>query len=359
VASPWTINNLFFGHYVPMGKNHLRRPMATLLIALAAILALVAPVNLATSAAAPADPNAAAAQVEPAVARIDTELDYQQAIGNGAGIVIDPGGQVLTNFHVVSGADRITATVGGRSYPAELVGYDRGRDIAVLQLLGAAGLPTAPIGNSAQLVEGEPVVSLGNAQGTNAPLTRHVGTVTGFGRTVQAEDTLTGSTDELTGLIEFAAPVVAGDSGGPVVTGAGQVVGMTTAASVNFRFGPGGEGFAIPINEAMSVAGQIRSRTPSDSVHIGPPVLLGVGVRTAAQDGSGVPVAEVLRGGPAQQAGVMDGDVLTMLDGTPLDSPTTLTYVLDRHYPGDVLDLTWIDASGQQRTGKVTLTPTV
>jgi S1-C subfamily serine protease len=92
-------------------------------------------------------------------------------------------------------------------------------------------------------------------------------------------------------------------------------------------------------------------------VHIGPPVLLGVGVRTAPTNGPGVLVADVLRGGPADQAGLRGGDVLTTLDGTPLDSATTLTYVLDRHYPGDVVDLTWIDASGQERTGKVALTP--
>ncbi|KUI05649.1 S1C family serine protease [Mycobacterium sp. IS-3022] len=337
-----------------MGKIPVRRPFAALLIALAAVLAMVVPVIPAT--AAPADPIAAAAQVEPAVVRIDTEIDYQGAIGNGAGFVLDPGGQVLTNFHVVSGADRITASVGGRSYPAELVGYNRRRDIAVLQLIGANGLPVAPIGDSAQLVPGEPVVALGNANGSNGPLTREVGQVTGFGRTVNAEDTLTGSKDELAGLFEFAAPVVAGDSGGPVVNSAGQVVGITTAASVNYRFGPGGEGYAIPINDAMPVANQIRSRAPSAEVHIGPPVLLGVGVRSA-QRGPGVQIAEVLRGGPADRAGLLAGDVLVVLDGTPLDSATTLTYVLDRHYPGDVIDLTWIDRSGQERTGKATLTP--
>jgi serine protease Do len=340
-----------------MGTFQMRRPLAALLTALAAVLALVAPVHPATSTAAPGDPVAAASQVEPAVARIDTELHYQQAIGNGAGIVLDPGGQVLTNFHVVAGADRITATVAGRSHPAELIGYDRRHDIAVLQVLGGGGLPAAVIGDSASLVEGEPVVALGNAQGSSSPLTREVGTVTGFGRTVNAEDTLTGSKDELNGLIEIAAPVVAGDSGGPVVNGAGQVVGLTTAASVNFRMGPGGKGFAIPINDAMATANQIRSGAPSDSVHIGPPVLIGVGVRTAPQRGPGVLVAEVLRGGPAEQAGLMSGDILTALDGTPLDSATTLTYALDRHYPGDVIDLTWIDGSGQQRTGKATLTP--
>jgi serine protease Do len=343
------------GHYGHMGKSHLRRSWATLLIALAAIVALVAPLHPAPAVAAPVDPVAAAAQVEPAVVRIDTEIDYQGAIGVGTGIVLDPNGQVLTNFHVVQGADRIHATVAGRSFPAELVGYDRGHDVAVLQLLGAGGLPVAPIGDSAQLAEGEPVVALGNARGSDSPLTREVGNVTGFGRTVNAEDALTGSSDELTGLIEFAAPVRAGDSGGPLVNSAGQVVGITTAASVNFRLGPGGEGFAIPINDAMGVAGQIRARVPSDSVHIGPPVLLGVGVRTASRRDPGVLIADVLRGGPAEQAGLVSGDILTMLDGTPLDSATTLTYVLDRHYPGDVIDLVWIDAGGQERTGKATL----
>ena len=338
-----------------MGKYHPRRRLSVCLIALAAVLALVAPMYPATSAAAPADPLAAAAQVEPAVARIDTVVEYQGAIGVGTGIVLDPGGQVLTNFHVVQGADTIDVTAGGRPFGADLVGYDRRHDIAVLQLRGAGGLPTAPIGDSGQLAVGDPVVALGNARGSGGPLTREVGTVTTFGRTVNAEDALTGSSDELTDLIEFEAPVRAGDSGGPLVNGAGQVVGLTTAASVNFRMGPGGEGFAIPINQAIAVANQIRSGVPSDSVHIGPPTLLGVGVSTAQRDVPGVIVREALRGGPAEQAGLVGGDVITTLDGTPLDSATTLTYVLDRHYSGDVIDLTWIDASGQERTGKATL----
>src|SRR6185295_1834101 len=158
------------------------------------------------------------------------------------------------------------------------------------------------------LVPGEPVVALGNAMGSDAPLTREVGTVTGFGRTVDAEDELTGTSDELTGLIEFAAPVRAGDSGGPVVNGAGQVVGITTAASVNFRMGPGGKGFAIPINDAMGVVGQIRSGARSGSVHIGPPVLLGVGVSTQQRSGPGISVRDVMRGGAADQAGLRPGD---------------------------------------------------
>jgi serine protease Do len=325
-----------------------------LLIALVAVLALITP---ATASAAPADTAAAAAAVEPSVVQITTKIDYQQAIGTGTGMVIDPGGVVLTNYHVVAGANTVTGTVGGRDYPADLVGYDRKHDIAVLQLRGAGGLPTAPIGDSGQVVVGEPTVGLGNASGVGAPLTHETGPVSALNQTVNAEDSLTGSSEEVNGLIEVSAPVRPGDSGGPLVNSAGQVIGIVTAASLTFQMGPAGKGFAIPINDAMAVAGQIRSGAPSGTVHIGPPVLLGVGVSTQPRTRAGIIVRDVMRGGPADQAGIAIGDVITALDGTSMDSATTLTYVLDRHYPGDVVDLTWIDRSGQERTGKAALVP--
>jgi serine protease Do len=325
-----------------------------LLIVFAAVLALVAP---AMAVAAPADTEAAAAAVAPAVVQITTRIDYQQAIGTGTGTVIDPGGVVLTNYHVVAGANTITGTVGGRDYPADLVGYDRKHDIAVLQLRGAGGLPTAPIGDSGQIAVGEPTVGLGNARGVGAPLTHETGPVTALDRTVDAQDSLTGSSEEVNGLIEVAADVRPGDSGGPLVNSAGQVIGVVTAATVTYQMGPGGEGFAIPINDAMAVAGQIRSGAPSATVHIGQPVLLGVGVGTQPRRAPGIIVRDVMVGGPAAQAGVAIGDVITVLDGSPVDTATTLTYVLDRHYPGDVIEVTWIDRSGQQRTGKATLVP--
>jgi S1-C subfamily serine protease len=181
--------------------------------------------------------------------------------------------------------------------------------------------------------------------------------VSALNQTVNAEDSLTGSSEEVNGLIEVAAPVRPGDSGGPLVNSAGQVIGVVTAASVNFQMGPAGKGFAIPINDAMAVAGQIRSGAPSGTVHIGPPALLGVGVSTQPRNGPGIIVRDVMRGGPADQAGIAIGDAITVLDGTSLDSATTLTYVLDRHYPSDVVDLTWIDRSGQERTGKGALVP--
>ncbi|WP_123028391.1 S1C family serine protease [Mycolicibacterium stellerae] len=335
-----------------MPRLHLYR----LLIALAAVMALVAPVRPAIASAAPLD--TAISAVEPAVVQIDTTIDYQHAIGAGTGFLLNPNGEVLTNFHVVQGADTVTAhNVGtGQSFGADLIGYDRTHDIALLQLRGASGLPVAPMGNSATVVVGEPAVAIGNAN-PGSPPTREAGTITQLDRTIEAKDALTGSSDELTGLIEVAANVRAGDSGGPLVNAAGQVIGMTTAATVNYRFAPGGKGFAIPINQALAIADQIRARAPSDTVHIGPPTLLGVGVAAGDQEAGvpGVIIREALQGGPAQAAGLFAGDVLTTIDGEPLDSATALTQILDRHYPGDVVDLTWIDRSGQQRTGKATL----
>src|SRR4051812_48774892 len=130
-----------------------RRLVTALLTALAAVLALVTP---ATSVAAPADIGVAAAAVEPAVVQITTKIDYQQAIGTGTGMVIDPGGVVLTNYHVVAGANTITGTVGGRDYPIDLVGYDRKNDIAVLQLRGGGGFPPGPLRGPAPDLLGRP-----------------------------------------------------------------------------------------------------------------------------------------------------------------------------------------------------------
>jgi S1-C subfamily serine protease len=338
-----------------MGKSLIRRPLAALLIALAAVLALIVPAFPATSSAAPGDPVTAAAAVEPAIVQITARIDYQQAIGTGTGFVVDPNGVVLTNYHVVQGANSITGTIGGGDFGADLIGYDRRHDVAVIQLRGAGGLPTAPIGDSGQVAIGENTVAIGNARGVGAPLTHEVGQVTALNRSINAEDSLTGSSEQVNGLIEVAADVRPGDSGGPLVNSAGQVIGLVTAASLNYRMGPAGQGFAIPITDALGVAGQIRSGAPSGTVHIGPPVLLGVGVSTQPRSAPGIIVRDVMRGGPADQAGLVIGDTITVLDGAALASATTLTDVLDRHYAGDVIDLTWIDRSGAQRTGKATL----
>ena len=272
---------------------------------------------------APVDP-INTGQAEAAVVQINTNLDYQNAIGVGTGIVVSPDGEVLTNNHVVEGATGISGTnLGtGRTFPIDVIGYDRTHDIALVQLRGAGGLPTAAPGDSNTVSIGDPIVGVGNAGGPNGGLTREPGTVKALDQTIVANDDLTGSSERLTGLIQIAADLRPGDSGGPLVNGGGQVVGIDTAASKSYH--TSGGGFAIPINQALAIADQIRSRTPSATLHIGDTGMLGVGVADT-RNGGGVAVREVLRGGPAAQAGLGGGDVITAIDSNAVGNANALT----------------------------------
>ena len=321
-----------------MSGSHRRASRGSLrLLSLLAVLGLglaTAPAHAAPLTPLPRDAASAAAQVGPQIVDIDAKLGYQSAIGAGTGIVIDGGGVVLTNNHVVAGATDLTArSIGnGQTYPATVIGYDRQHDIAVLQLAGG-GLPSANIGNSDSISVGEPIVSLGNAGGAGGAPSVEPGRISALGQTVSANDALTGSTETLNGLIQLDANIRPGDSGGPTVNSANQVIGMNTAATQNYHLGRG-QGFAIPINEAMAIAGQIRSGASSPTVHIGPTAFLGVGVNDAP-GGGGAIVRQVIPTGPAAGAGINTGDVITSVNGQPVNSATTLTNILDQHHPGE------------------------
>jgi S1-C subfamily serine protease len=281
----------------------------------------------------PRDAMAAVGQVGPAIVDIDAKLGYQSAVGAGTGIVISPS-VVLTNNHVVAGATDLTVrSIGnGQTFPATVIGFDRNHDIAVLQLAGG-GLQPANIGNSDTVRVGEPIVSMGNAGGVGGTPSAVDGRVAALNQTVSASDALTGSTETLNGLIQVDAGIRPGDSGGPTVNAANQVIGMNTAASENYHLGRG-QGFAIPINEAMAIAGQIQGRGGSPTVHIGPTAFLGVGVNDA-NAGAGAVVRQVIPTGPAAGAGLTPGDVITSVNGQPVNSATALTNILDQHHPGE------------------------
>lgn len=306
------------------------------------------------------------AQAEPpgtenSLVQISTRVDFQGIVGNGTGIVLTPEGVVLTNHHVIQGADSIRGLTlsNGQTFDADVLGYDRNNDVAVIQLRGASGLIPAPLGDSASLAVGAPVTTFGNANGTGNPLTREQGSVTALGKTIDAEDELTGSSHSLDNLIESSTNLRSGDSGGALVNDAGQVVGMNAAATYNFRLNgestPGGQGYAIPINDALGVVNQIRSGQGTADVHIGPSAILGVGVN-AVQEGDGLLIQSVLRGGPAEQTGLRPGDTLLRIDGIPITSANALTGVLDQRYPGNDIELAWRDRAGMERIGRAILT---
>ncbi|WP_228816267.1 S1C family serine protease [Nocardia transvalensis] len=304
---------------------------------------------------APADLAEAAKKVAPGVAIINTRLGLRSGEGAGTGIVITPNGDVLTNNHVIQGATEIQVTTlsNGRTYSGSVIGYDRQDDLAVVRLQGASGLKTAPLGDSDEVAVGDPIVGVGNAGGTGTP-TAAAGRVTALNRSITASDESTGSSEELTGLIQVAADIQPGDSGGPLVNSSGEVIGVNTAASQGFRLGTGGgEGFAIPINKAISIAKQIQAGQASDRVHIGPSAFLGVSVSDT--NGAGALVRNVVRGGPADQLGLLPGMVITRIDDHVVDSATALVNTMDLYHPGDTVTLTVADQTGQTRTAQVKL----
>lgn len=298
--------------------------------------------------------------VTPGLVDINTTLEYQGQVGAGTGIVLDPNGEVLTNNHVIEGSTQINAVslADGRTYPVDVLGYDRGSDIALVRLRGASGLPTAALGTSSTVAVGDPIATLGNAGGGGGTPSFSPGNVTELGASVRAQDESGGGERELTDLIRVAANVRPGDSGGPLVNAAGQVVGVNVAATLTYQMGDvqGGEGFAIPIDRALAIANQIRAGAASSSIHIGDTAFIGIGIADSTDGGApGAVVRQVLPGTPASQAGLVGGDVITAVDGVPIHVATDLSDIMDRHHPGDTITLDWFDRGGYPRTASVVL----
>jgi S1-C subfamily serine protease len=317
-----------------------------------------------TGSGAPANAGAIAAAVDSCLVDVNTQITAEGVQGAGTGMVLSANGIVLTNNHVVESANRISVTdIGnGKVYDATVLGYDRSQDIAVLQLAGASGLQTCAMGDSSKLSLNDGVVAVGNANGAGGTPSYAGGSITALDQTITASDEVDGSAEQLTGLIQTNAGIVAGDSGGPLVGTDGKVIGMDTAASGGFQFASSGtQGYAIPINQALAIAHQITSGTASSTVHVGPTAYLGVGVRTPSTVFGGSPgtagaqIVQTVQGGPADQAGLVVGDVITNLDGHSVASPQGLTSVMINEKPGKSVSVSYVDTSGQQHTTTVVL----
>jgi S1-C subfamily serine protease len=342
----------------------------------------------------PSDVNAIASKVDPGLVDVNTTLGYQQEQAAGTGIVLSTNGVILTNNHVIDGATSISVTDVGnnKTYTASVVGYDRTKDIAVLQLHNASGLQTATLGNSSNASVGEDVVGIGNAGGTGGTPSAVGGTVTALNQSITASDDGDGTSEQLSGLIETNADIQPGDSGGSLVNTSGDVIGMDTAASAgtSFQFNggsSGSQGFAIPIDTALSLARTIEAGSGSSTVHIGETAFLGVEINAASSSSqgggesggggfggffggnsgstgstgntgssaSGASVASTVTNGPAQEAGLAEGDVITSLGGKTIGSANDLTNAISIYHPGDKVSIGWTDSSGQTHTATVQL----
>ena len=318
-------------------------------------------------------------------------------------------GYVLTNNHVIIDTTGLSATLvsTGQRFTAKWVGYDVADDVAVIKLVGAKGLKAIPLGNSGTAQIGDQVVALGNAEGRGGAVAVS-GLITGLNRTITARDGGAGTAETLTGMIQTDAAIVPGDSGGPLASMSGRVIGMNTAAATGNGGEPGGSGqpsqnvgYAIPINKALSIAHQIIAGKAGGNVRIGVTGFLGVlvpsgnasnttsplrqrelqiqkdagtgqkttpaqnsCVRTEGEAGipprvaptpAGALVLGALCDTAAARSGVRPGDVVIAVGGHRVNSPGQLSKVMLGLRAGAQVQLTWVDVSGQTHRATLTL----
>ena len=312
-------------------------------------------------------------QSAPAVANIVTRnLEYDVFMepvpveGAGSGFVIDPRGYIMTNFHVVQGAQAISVTLGDRShYDAKFIGADERNDIALVKIDPKdRKLPALTMGDSDNLQVGQLVLAIGNPFGFQSTLT--TGVVSALGRTVQ-----TSQTTVIDGAIQTDAAINQGNSGGPLLNSHGEVIGINSAI-----YTPSGTtagiGFAIPISTARQIAqdliseGRVRRATMGVEARvITPPVA--EALKLPVQEG--LLIERVTPGGSAEHAGlhggdrtsilgmrrvVLGGDVITAIDGRPVAGQMDLNLALNRKRPGDTVKVEYY-RNGKKMEAQVTL----
>ena len=336
-------------------------------------------------------------RIEPSVVDVTATLTYDDETASGTGFVNNGRtGLILTNNHVIRDATSVTVTVPATDqiYQADIVGVDVPADVAVLQISPEAGLPTAPLGDSATVNAGTQVMSFGNQAGEGGLPAVASGVITGTNRTIQADDGAAGFSETLHGMLATTARIQPGDSGGPLADSTGTVIGVDTAA------GAGGTdtGYAIPIDAAMAAERLITGRQPGQGISLGTDGFLGVIVGsgttrspagqqaqergavagtasassarhclpnqqdvatpgTIAPAPAGALVMGVLCGTGAAAAGITAGDVITIADGHQVESAGALTAILTGCRPGSLVSVTWVSAAGLTRTSTIRLDP--
>ena len=321
---------------------------------------------------------AAVKRVGPAVVRIDTERSVPRAgldpafsdpllrelfgdpspnareRGQGSGIVIDAKGLVLTNAHVVDGADRVEVTLAdGREVEGSVLGADAVTDLAVVRIPNPADLRAAPLGDSEALEVGDWAIALGTPYGLERTVT--LGIVSSLHRNI----TSLGFSDKRLDLIQTDAAINPGNSGGPLVNAAGEVVGINTLV----RSGPGaGLGFAIPINLAKVVAAQLGKGDAVVHPYLGLQ-LVPLTARLARDNNAdpnalvqlperdGALVQRVLPQSPAEQAGLRRGDLVVAAAEQTVPDPAALLRLVEASSVGELLPLTVLRGDQELRLG--------
>ena len=273
---------------------------------------------------------------------------------SGSGFVVSTDGYILTNAHVVDGADRVTVRLlDRRQFPAKVVGADRNTDVAVLKI-DAPDLTPAPLGSSDASRVGEWVLAVGNPLGEDLTFTVTSGIISAKGRSLSLPGT---SANTIQDYLQTDAAINPGNSGGPLVNVQGEVIGINSAiASPTGSYA--GYGFAVPIDLARQVMQQLIDHGRVQRA------ALGVAVRDAGENDAdyvglheirGVLVQDVTDGSPAKAAGVQPGDVIVALDGKPVDYVGQLQERVAFRQPGEAVSVEVARKGGERKTLRVRL----
>jgi S1-C subfamily serine protease len=301
------------------------------------------------------------------IASRDPFFGGQEARGLGSGFVLDEAGHIVTNYHVVEGADSVEVNFSGEDgVEAEVIGVDPSTDIAVLKVGSQArALTPLSLGNSDAVQVGDSVVAIGNPFGLDRTVT--AGIVSALQRNIAAPNGFT-----ISKAIQTDASINGGNSGGPLLNARGEVIGVNSQILTGGGDGNVGIGFAVPINTVKQVAAEIIDTGGVEHAWIG--VFVQAVDEELAQTFNlpveqGLLVAEVVFGSPAARAGlragdesfvldgqtyVLGGDIVTKVDGRTMASPDDLQNVVMAREPGDILTLE-IRRGAQKRTVSVTL----
>jgi serine protease Do len=301
-------------------------------------------------------------RVLPSVVNVTSDVlrGDQQGRGVGTGFVVRADGVIVTNCHVVEGATKITVFTSDKTpkkYDARVIGADCLHDLAVLKI-GATGLPTVALGDSDALQLGQSVVALGYALALDGGPTVTSGIVSSLDRTIEARDagctTCKNGTRTYTDIIQTDAAINHGNSGGPLVNMQGQVVGINTAGDDQAQ----NIGFAIAIDSAKDTI------TRSEANPLAPTAYLGVSTQSVTPNlalqfdlkvDQGIYVVATTSEGPAEKAGIREGDVIVAVNGTQMKVSDDLGSILDGLTPGQSASVQVVGKDGTKRTIDVTL----